>query len=92
MTPDERFRAAAQRGELDEMRTLLDSGVDINSRDREGKVYPETDSQTALHFAVDNSWEPIVAFLLENGANSELNDAYGFSARDFIEQGSNDKM
>jgi hypothetical protein len=51
------------------VRILLDSGVDINERDRDGN--------TALHLAVQMRQDAIVRLLLERGALTDVKDSRG---------------
>jgi ankyrin repeat protein len=48
---------------------LLDSGVDINERDRDGS--------TALHLAIQMRQDAIIRLLLERGALTSVKDSRG---------------
>lgn len=67
MTPA--FRGAARFGDLERMRALLDTGSDVNQRDRY--------QQTALMLAAQGGHASVVRLLLERGA--ELDVAAKFS-------------
>ena len=67
MTPA--FRGAAKGGNVEYMRALLDTGSDLNQRDRY--------HQTALMLAAQNGHADLVRVLAERGA--ELNVAAKFS-------------
>lgn len=60
---------AAQRGELDEVRTLLRVGADVNAA--------QGDGMTALHWASMNGRSDIVEVLLYAGANPEATTRLG---------------
>jgi len=51
------------------VRILLDSGVDVNERDRDGS--------TALHLAVQMRQDAIIRLLLEEGASTHVKDCSG---------------
>jgi len=51
------------------VRILLDSGVDINERDRDGS--------TALHLAVQMRQDAVIRLLLEEGASTNVKDCSG---------------
>ena len=51
---------AAMRGDLDEVRALIQRGVDVNAS--------QGDGMTALHFAAENGDAPMVRTLLAAGA------------------------
>ncbi len=62
---------AAESGWILRVRELLASGVDINTRDAEGR--------TALQVAIAEGHCDLVSFLLAHGADPTLVDAKGFS-------------
>jgi hypothetical protein len=66
------LHAAAAYGKTSIMRQLLDSGADVNARDKDG--------QTPLMKAVWNSHANAVIALLQNGANINVNDSRGNNA------------
>lgn len=65
------FLATCSSGDFDEIRRLLDSGVDINTSN--------VDGLTALHQAcIDNNLD-LVKFLLDCGANANVQDNEGWT-------------
>lgn len=57
------------------LQVLLDKGLDINHRDRDGK--------TALHLATESDWTlSLFDFLIENGAKCNIKDNYGMTPWD----------
>ena len=68
----EELISAAQRGDLEAVRALLDRGVDVNSESRYGA--------TPLAFAVNRGNEELARLLLERGADVDAKDTfYGFT-------------
>jgi uncharacterized protein len=65
---------AAVRGNLDEIRTLLDTGADINARAEHGN--------TALHEATGQGHIEVVKLLLEFGARTDFRNEFGQTALD----------
>lgn len=63
---------AARSGDVESARTLLDSGTDINARDRYG--------QTALMLAAHGGHEALVEMLIEHGADLNVTAKYCLSA------------
>ncbi|MDD5773688.1 MAG: ankyrin repeat domain-containing protein [bacterium] len=61
--------SAAEKGDINTVKQLLDQGADINVKDRNGI--------TALITAVWNSYTEIVKLLLEKGADVNAKDDYG---------------
>ncbi|XP_026997471.1 ankyrin repeat domain-containing protein 40 [Tachysurus fulvidraco] len=61
----ERLREASAIGDLDEVRTLVESGVNINSQN-------EINGWTCLHWACKRNHKHIVAYLLNSGADKEI--------------------
>lgn len=65
---------AASTGQLDMVQQLLDrEHVDVNVSDYDGR--------TPLHLAVAEGHERTAAFLMERGANSEMQDRFGNTPR-----------
>lgn len=61
----ERLREAAALGDAEEVRRLLAAGADVNSRN-------EIDGWTCLHWACKRSHAPVVALLLDAGADRRI--------------------
>ncbi|KAL7860365.1 hypothetical protein AOLI_G00167140 [Acnodon oligacanthus] len=61
----ERLREASAIGDIDEVRTLVESGVNINSQN-------EINGWTCLHWACKRNHKHIVAYLLNSGADKEI--------------------
>ncbi|XP_030646642.1 ankyrin repeat domain-containing protein 40 [Chanos chanos] len=61
----ERLREASAIGDIDEVKTLVDSGVNINSQN-------EINGWTCLHWACKRNHKQIVAYLLDHGADKEI--------------------
>ena len=59
---------AAQDGDLERLRTLIEKGVDVNSKTRY--------SATALSFAAEKGHLEMVRFLLEKGADPNVQDSF----------------
>ncbi|KAE9606335.1 hypothetical protein Lal_00013593 [Lupinus albus] len=59
----------ANEGDLDGMEELLDSGIDVN--------YKDIDGRTALHVASCHSRTDVVDLLLQRGANVDPQDRWG---------------
>ena len=62
----------AKRGQIRSVRTLLENGAAIESKDKEGR--------TALMLAAQHGHVDIVSLLLERGAKAEARDAEGLNA------------
>lgn len=60
---------AASKGNLRDIKMLLDSGVEINTRDEDGR--------TILHHAAENLNKELVELLLERGALPDASDSEG---------------
>lgn len=58
----EKLHFAANEGNLDEVKKLLNSGYDVNAFD-------DDMSFTPLHYAIENEHYKVAEFLLESGAN-----------------------
>ncbi|XP_076853415.1 ankyrin repeat domain-containing protein 40 [Brachyhypopomus gauderio] len=61
----ERLREASAIGDIDEVRTLVESGVNVNSQN-------EINGWTCLHWACKRNHKNIVAYLLNSGADKEI--------------------
>ncbi|EOY27878.1 hypothetical protein QUC31_012725 [Theobroma cacao] len=64
-----RLMYLANEGDLDGIRELLGSGIDVNFRD--------IDDRTALHIAACQAQTDVVSLLLQRGANVESKDRWG---------------
>jgi len=67
-SPAGRFGAAARRGDVAEVKRLLDAGVDVNTPFRYGA--------TALFSACDRGHAEVVKLLLERGARTDIQDTF----------------
>ena len=72
MDPSTRFRWAARRGLSDELMDALNSGVDINSKDVNGR--------TALMDTSENGHHAIARLLIKRGAKVRLTDKFSDNA------------
>ncbi|KAJ8344921.1 hypothetical protein SKAU_G00291140 [Synaphobranchus kaupii] len=61
----ERLREASAIGDIDEVRTLVESGVNVNSQN-------EINGWTCLHWACKRNHRHIVAYLLNSGADKDI--------------------
>ncbi|XP_051995115.1 ankyrin repeat domain-containing protein 40-like isoform X2 [Xyrauchen texanus] len=61
----ERLREASAIGDIDEVKTLVDSGVNVNSQN-------EINGWTCLHWACKRNHKHIVAYLLNAGADKDI--------------------
>ncbi|XP_077591457.1 ankyrin repeat domain-containing protein 40 isoform X2 [Stigmatopora nigra] len=61
----ERLREASAIGDIDEVRTLVESGVNINSQN-------EINGWTCLHWACKRNHKQIVSYLLNSGADKDI--------------------
>ncbi|XP_054614519.1 ankyrin repeat domain-containing protein 40 [Dunckerocampus dactyliophorus] len=61
----ERLREASAIGDIDEVRTLVESGVNINSQN-------EINGWTCLHWACKRNHKHIVSYLLSSGADKDI--------------------
>jgi len=66
--------SAASSGDLQELKTLLDRGADVEAQDGNG--------WTALHWAAQNNHPDVVKELLDRGANMEAQNNDGWTAND----------
>ncbi|XP_039016677.1 integrin-linked protein kinase 1-like isoform X2 [Hibiscus syriacus] len=64
-----RLMYSANEGDLDGIRELLDSGIDVNFRD--------IDDRTALHVAACQGQTDVVSLLLQRGADVQSTDRWG---------------
>ncbi|KAJ4823904.1 hypothetical protein Tsubulata_026760 [Turnera subulata] len=67
--PGVKLMYLANEGDVDGIRELLDSGVDVNFRD--------IDDRTALHIAACQGLQEVVSMLLDNGAQIDPKDRWG---------------
>lgn len=67
--PRVRLMYLANEGDLEGIRELLDSGIDVNFRD--------IDNRTALHVAACQGYSEIVDLLLRRGAEIDPKDRWG---------------
>ncbi|XP_068606434.1 ankyrin repeat domain-containing protein 40 [Brachionichthys hirsutus] len=61
----EQLREASALGDIDEVRTLVESGVNVNSQN-------EINGWTCLHWACKRNHKHIVSYLLASGADKEI--------------------
>jgi hypothetical protein len=73
------FEAALDPERIEEFYSIVNSGVDLNAKDESGL--------TALHYAADADNGEAVRVLLLSGADPEIMDVQGHTARDLAEQG-----
>ena len=71
--PRVRLMYLANEGDLDGIRELLDSGIDVNFRDN--------DDRTALHVAACQGLSDVVQLLLDRGAELDTKDRWGSTVR-----------
>ncbi|KAL0011486.1 hypothetical protein SO802_006594 [Lithocarpus litseifolius] len=69
MDPEVRLMYSANEGDLDGIRELLDSGVNVNFKDSDGR--------TALHVAACNGLTDVVSLLLDRGSELDPSDRWG---------------
>ena len=67
--PKVRLMYSANEGDLDGIRELLDSGVNVNFKDSDGR--------TALHVASCNGVTDVVSLLLDRGSELDPSDCLG---------------
>eukprot|EP00736_Rhodelphis_marinus_P010034 Rmarinus@m.19073 len=70
--PSNRLHAAASIGDHRMLKTLLRKGVDVDTRDADGK--------TALHYSIAAGNVPATLFLLTEGASLTVTDRHGWTA------------
>lgn len=68
-----RLMYLANEGDLEGIKELLDSGVDLNFKD--------IDDRSALHIAACQGYTDVVALLLESGADVNCKDRWGSTVR-----------
>lgn len=73
VNPGVRLMYLANEADLDGIRELLDSGIDVNFRD--------IDNRTALHIAACQGLTDVVALLLQRGAEVDPKDRWGSTVR-----------
>lgn len=61
----ERLREASALGDIDEVRTLVESGVNVNSQN-------EINGWTCLHWACKRNHKQVVSYLLNSGADKDV--------------------
>ena len=74
--PRVRLMYLTNEGDLEGLRELLDSGMDVNFRD--------IDNRTALHIAACQGFCDVVEFLLQNGAEIDTKDCWGSTVRSLL--------
>jgi len=79
------FDIAIQRGRIVWVKKMVERGVDVNTTHRESNFTP-------LMEAVTSSHKEIVKYLIEQGANIEQRDSFGFSAIDFARKMKKDEI
>jgi ankyrin repeat protein len=72
------LQKSARDGNLDEVRSMIESGKNVNEQDEHGV--------TPLMLAAQNNHPAIVSFLLANGANPSLAEEYGNTALHYAKQ------
>ena len=73
------LRNAAANGKLDDLKTFIALGADINAADDKQK-------KTALHHALEKRHMPCVHWLIEKGADYNIADISGTTAYDYARQ------
>lgn len=74
--PEGRFLDAALKGKLDDVKALLDQGVDINTQDKRQQFY----GNNAMHHAARTNNVELATLLLERGMNVDAPGPTGYSA------------
>ena len=69
INPEMRLMYLANEGDLDEIRELLNYGVNVNFKDRDGR--------TALHIVACNGLTDVVSLLLDCGSELDPSDCLG---------------
>ena len=80
---------AAEEGEVEMVRFLLKMGADVDEVGVEDPLDERTkeDVGSALHHAIENAHLEVVLLLIESGADVELANSRGVSARRLAEEG-----
>lgn len=81
------LRRAASLGNIEDVKFLLDIGVNIDSQDQN----PEN-KKTALHWAIINKHPEVIKYLLEKNARSDIADAKGNTALNYIEESETEEI
>ena len=69
INPEVRPMYSANEGDLDEIRELLNFGVNVNFKDKDGR--------TAFHIAACNGLTNVISLLLDHGSKLDPNDCLG---------------
>lgn len=69
IAPEVRLMYLANERDLDGIKELLDSGIDVNFRD--------IDNRTALHVAACQGFVDVIGLLIERGADVNTKDRWG---------------
>ena len=69
INPEVKLMYLANEGDLDEIRKLLNSSVNVNFKDRDGR--------TAFHIATCNGLTDVVSHLLDRGSELDPSDCLG---------------
>lgn len=75
---------AAVRGDVEEIRALLEGGADINAGGEHGN--------TAIHEAISQGHVPAVRVLLESGARVDIRNEFGETALDIARKNNNGEI
>lgn len=67
--PRVRLMYSANEGDLEGIKEILESGIDVNS--------PDIDYRTALHVAACQGFTDVAQLLLDNGAKVDPKDRWG---------------
>lgn len=75
---------AAHRNSLESVRLLVEAGAQVNARTMVGQGNTMIGNRVALHYALENASEELVAFLLENGADTLAIDSRNRSVQEYL--------